>query len=198
MMTSLSLKRLTPSQMQEDLPLFMDKIDQLARLLGLDLSSYQADHIALRINDTKLAQQARDAWGLSGVEISQAQINGRPIIVSLFNQPLNTEKWTIECLELPFPVEGKIYPQEGWEHVEFVVPSEAQTAQAYLEDLQIIFPRLSQTLSDLDALKVKMKLSSPKGEGERLNNPTVAFKHQGICIKLHPHSLRAIVASEQE
>ncbi|WP_436317832.1 VOC family protein [Vibrio agarivorans] len=198
MMTSLSLKRLTPSQMQEDLPLFMDKIDQLARLLGLDLSSYQADHIALRINDTQLAQQAREAWGLSGVEISQAQINGRPIIVSLFEQPLTTAKWTIECLELPYPAEGKIYPQEGWEHVEFVVPSEAQTAQAYLEDLQKIFPHLSKTLSELDALKVKMKLSSPKGEGERLNNPTVAFKHQGICIKLHPHSLRAIVASEQK
>jgi predicted metalloenzyme YecM len=42
-----------------------------------------------------------------------------------------------------------------------------------------------------------MKLSSPKGEGERLANPTVAFKHDNICIKLHPHSLKNIVASEQ-
>ncbi|GAL14478.1 protein yecM [Vibrio astriarenae] len=51
-------------------------------------------------------------------------------------------------------------------------------------------------MSQLDELDIKMKLSSPKGEGERLNNPTVAFKHQGVCIKLHPHTLKAIVASE--
>ncbi|QSA19814.1 VOC family protein, partial [Vibrio furnissii] len=44
---------------------------------------------------------------------------------------------------------------------------------------------------------VKTKLSSPKGEGDRLNNPTVAFKWQGVCIKLHPHTLKTIVASER-
>ncbi|QIA62844.1 VOC family protein [Vibrio astriarenae] len=195
-MTSLSLKRLTPQQMIEDLPAFMLKIEQLAQRLGMDLSDYQADHIALRINDSEIAQQARIEWAKRGVEISQAEINGRPIIVSEFSSPLQTSHWAIECLELPFPAKGKLYPQEGWEHVEFVIPSQAETAESYLEDLTKRLPGLTATLSQLDELDIKMKLSSPKGEGERLNNPTVAFKHQGVCIKLHPHSLKAIVASE--
>lgn len=196
-MTSLSLERLLPEQMIEDLPIFIGKIQHLADVLGLDLSAYQADHIALRINDTILAQQAREAWSLYGDEISQAQINGRPIIVSTFHQPLTAAVWSLECLELPFPALGKTYPQQGWEHVEFVVPSQAQTADDYLDDLKANFSRLNETIESLDMLNITMKLSSPKGDGERLNNPTVAFKHGGVCIKLHPHSLKAIVASEQ-
>ncbi|MDR9825952.1 VOC family protein [Vibrio sp. FNV 38] len=196
-MTSLSLERLLPEQMIEDLPIFIGKIQHLADVLGLDLSAYQADHIALRINDTILAQQAREAWSLYGDEISQAQINGRPIIVSTFHQPLIAAVWSLECLELPFPALGKTYPQQGWEHVEFVVPSQAQTADDYLDDLKANFSRLNETIESLDMLDITMKLSSPKGDGERLNNPTVAFKHGGVCIKLHPHSLKAIVASEQ-
>jgi predicted metalloenzyme YecM len=49
----------------------------------------------------------------------------------------------------------------------------------------------------LDEMGVKAKLSSPKGENERLANPTVALKWDGICIKFHPHSISDIIHSEQ-
>lgn len=196
-MTSLDTLRLAPQQMLEDLPHFMQKITQLADLLDIDLSPYQADHIAMRINDTDIAEQARLAWQAYGEEISSAEINQRPIIVSRFHQPLIVDAWQIECLELPFPAEGKLYPQQGWEHVEFVIPSDAQTMEDFVSDLERI-----EGLSDLqrkaEQLGATLKLSSPKGEGERLANPTLAIKYQGVCIKLHPHSLRLIVASEQD
>ncbi|EMK3499738.1 VOC family protein [Vibrio vulnificus] len=193
----LAEKRLTPQQMLEDLPSFMQKIESLADLLQLDLSFAQADHIAMRVNENQTAQLSQQMWSEQGKVISQANINGRPIIVIEFDTPLTSRGWKIECLELPYPAEGKAYPQEGWEHVEFVVPSHAQTAEDYLADLKHTYPAFGAQFSKLEELGVKVKLSSPKGEGERLNNPTVAFKYQGICIKLHPHSLKRIVESEQ-
>lgn len=190
-------KRLTPALMIQDLDGFMEKIEALASMLHLDLSLAQADHIALRINDTETAQQAHLAWTQFGQVISQAQINGRPIVVIEFDKALESRGWKIECLELPYPAEGKTYPTESWEHVEFVIPSHAQTADAFLADLKHTYPAFGAQFEKLDEMGVKIKLSSPKGEGERLNNPTVAFKYQGVCIKLHPHSLKRIVESEQ-
>jgi len=188
---------LMPAQMQRKLTDFMHKIQELGQILHINLSDFQADHIALRINQAELAQLAHQEWLKSGKEISNAMINGRPIIVIEFNQPLDANDWLIECLELPYPAAGKIYPEQSWEHVEFVVPSQAESAEAYLEDIKQQFPEFASQYERLEELGVKIKLSSPKGEGERLNNPTVAFKHNGVCVKLHPHSLKKIVESEQ-
>ncbi|PNH97123.1 VOC family protein [Vibrio diazotrophicus] len=188
---------LHPNQMKQNLENFIEKIQQLTTVLQIDLSAYQLDHIAMRINELELAKLAHQAWAQEGEVISQTQINGRPIIVIAFNQPLVIKTWHIECLELPYPAKGKIYPEQSWEHVEFVVPSDAQTADDYLEHLKQVFPDLALNWGKLVDKGVKVKLSSPKGEGERLNNPTVAFKWQGVCIKLHPHSLKNIVESEQ-
>ncbi|MCR9423158.1 VOC family protein [Vibrio sp. RM-69-4] len=197
MLEPLKNAALHPEQLKQNLDKFMHKIQELTKILHIDLSTNQADHIALRINDRKLASLAHAAWLEEGREISSAQINGRPIIVIEFSVPLSAYGWSIECLELPYPAEGKIYPEQSWEHVEFVVPSEAQTAQAYLQDILSVYPRLKECWTTLDTQGVQVKLSSPKGEGERLHNPTVAFKWQGVCIKLHPHSLKEIVKSEQ-
>ncbi|OLQ91177.1 hypothetical protein BIY21_13495 [Vibrio ponticus] len=194
---SLASAELLPEQLKQKLPEFMLKIQSLSEKLQIDLAEFQADHIALRINEQELAEQAHQAWLKEGVEISNAQINGRPIIVLAFHQPLAALNWQIECLELPYPAEGKIYPEQSWEHVEFVIPSQAQTADEFADELKQRFPALAEQWDNLAEMGIKVKLSSPKGEGERLNNPTVAFKHQGVCIKLHPHTLKAIVASEQ-
>ncbi len=194
---TLTQAQLEPQQMMERLDDFMGKIEEFGNKLGLDLSFAQADHIAMRVNDTALAKAAHEAWASYGETISQAMINGRPIVVIAFDEPLKSRGWSIECLELPYPVEGKVYPSQDWEHVEFVIPSHAQTADEYLADLKDTYPQFAANFETLAEQGVKIKLSSPKGEGERLNNPTVAFKHQGICIKLHPHSLKKIVESEQ-
>ncbi|PKF78317.1 hypothetical protein CW749_17405 [Vibrio sp. vnigr-6D03] len=188
---------LLPENMLLQLPDFMARIQTLSELIGIDLSGYQADHIALRVNDVEAATFAHKKWLEWGDEISSAQINGRPIIVLEFTQPLMANGWSLECLELPYPAEGKSYPVESWEHVEFVIPSEAKTANDYLAFLNSTFPKFQEKSANFDELGIKVKVSSPKGEGERLPNPTVAFKYQGVCIKLHPHSLKDVVASEQ-
>ncbi|GEA49499.1 VOC family protein [Vibrio inusitatus NBRC 102082] len=191
-MEQLREANLHPQQMLDRVDVFAQKIAVLGRELGLDLCQFQADHIALRINDSSLAKFAHQAWSELGATISQAQINGRPIVVIAFDTPITVGAWSIDCLELPYPVPGKIYPSQDWEHIEFVIPSDKTDAQDYLQDIKQRFPTF-----DIDT-GMKMKLSSPKGEGERLANPTIAFKKDGVCIKLHPHPLKKIVESEQE
>lgn len=184
---------LHPEQMLAELPAFMSKISDLATTLGIDLTPYQADHIALRVNDHELAKALHQAWLAYGDEWSNNEINGRPIIVIGFTQPLEVGGWTIEALELPYPSD-KVYPQQGWEHVEFVIPSQAATTDELQEDLAVLLPTLAW-----DALAehgIKVKASSPSGEHERLANPTYAFKQDNLCIKLHPCSLKAVIDSE--
>lgn len=56
---------------------------------------------------------------------------------------------------------------------------------------------LEEKWDNLASLGVKVKQSCPSGDAERIANYTVAFKYQGVCIKLHPHSLKAVIESEQ-
>jgi len=188
---------LQPSEMIKNVQDFATKVQALATDIGVDIQPLQADHIALRINEQKLAEVAHTEWLSYGRVISQAVINGRPIIVLEFTQPLEVAGWKIECLELPYPAAGKSYPREGWEHIEFVVESDSLTAEDFLMDLKSYAPVLDTEWEKLADKGIKTKLSSPKGEGERLANPTVAFKRDGICIKFHPHSLKKVVESEQ-
>ncbi|MGV3002409.1 VOC family protein [Vibrio sp.] len=194
--TSLSPHSLFPKTLLADLPRFWRDILTLADELGIDTQPLIADHVAMRINALDVAQNAHQEWLTQGKQISNTMINGRPIIVIEFSQPLQIENHSIECLELPYPSD-KTYPNEGWEHVEFVVPSSAQTAPQFAEEVKAVFPQLEANWDSLGEKGIKVKLSSPQGEGERLANPTVAFKKNGVCIKLHPHTLKEVIASEQ-
>lgn len=123
-----------------------------------------------------------------GTLLSESMINGRPICLFDLSQPLAVGPWQIDCVELPYPGE-KRYPHEGWEHVELVLSGDPQTLHA----------RALSLLADEALLTpgIKLKQSSPKGEGERLPNPTLAITDGTVTIKFHPYSIRDIVASEQ-
>ncbi|MUK93279.1 VOC family protein [Aliivibrio fischeri] len=197
-MSSLLLKQqqLEPQQLINALPSFMEKIQALLDVLEIDLTQYQADHIALRINDRDVAEAAHQAWLQQAEEWSNNEINGRPIIALGFNQALTINDWSIECLELPYPGD-KSYPQQGWEHVEWVIPCDVDSQEAFLEYVFKTFTTLKDKWDNLASLGVKVKQSCPSGDAERIANYTVAFKYQGVCIKLHPHSLKAVIESEQ-
>ncbi|CAM3845635.1 hypothetical protein VA7868_04068 [Vibrio aerogenes CECT 7868] len=194
MQNGLTEKRLTPELMYADIPGFMNQIFQLCALLELDLTAYEMDHIAMRLNDIDQARAAHQAWKKRGLVISESLIHGRPIIVIELFQPVNLGHWQTGYLELPYPVEGKSYPVEGWEHVEFVIPSKASSAEDFYAELCQKFPQIEENTGKH---QIKVKLSSPQGEDERLANPTVAFKWKNVCVKLHPHSLKDVISSER-
>ncbi len=186
-----------PAQLCSELPLFAQKIAELCQLLGLDATHLEADHIAMRINHPEAAELAELLWSECGTVISKAQINGRPIVVIKLDHPVNIGIWTTSCIELPYPLPGKAYSQQGWEHVEFVIPVEAGTGDELVDAVKQAFPELAERWTTLASSGVAVKVSSPQGEGERLANPTLAFKWNHVCVKLHPHSLIDVIASEQ-
>ncbi|GGB73320.1 VOC family protein [Shewanella inventionis] len=185
-------------QLQHTWADFSLQINAFIEQLGLDHLCLQADHAALRVNHHQTAQLLADEFSQHGDIISNNMINGRPILIIKLTKPLIMGKMQIDCVELPFPSD-KTYPVEGWEHIELVFPSQAQTCEALVAELIEQVPQLASIIDNAHAGigEINIKLSSPKGDNERLANPTIAFKTKGICVKVHPHDIQTIIASEQ-
>lgn len=202
MTSSLLQAQLHPRQMQAQLPEFERKIRAFLAVLGIDLNASQIDHLALRINDELLAQAAHSAWLELGKEKSCAWVNGRPIVVIELLQAWLFLGQPVSVIELPYPAKGKHYPQQGWEHIECVVPSKATTLDEFIEDVWQAFPLLKEHRASLEQQGVVYKFSAPKmdhilDDTTVLTNPSVALKWQGVTLKFHPHTLLDVLESEQ-
>lgn len=179
-------------------PTFSRSILTFAEQLGLlgQLNSTEdelwCDHVALRVNDIDTAQQLLAEFKLRGEVISDSIINGRPIYIIALAEPLMLGDWQVECVELPFP--AKHYPQQGWEHIELVLPGNATTMDELEQTLRVVNPNIDKVLAADSSIKIKR--SAPQAEGETLANPTIAFKQGDICIKVHSSGIKAVVASE--
>lgn len=185
----LNIKEVTGlADLVNDMPRFVDALASFAKTLRLDLSAYHADHISLRCHQNATADRWREGLTQCGVLLSETEINGRPICLFSLSVPLSVGPLSIDLVELPYPGE-KRYPHEGWEHIELVLSGGEEgfytRALALLADEALVAPG------------IKLKQSSPKGEYERLPNPTLAITDGTVTIKFHPYSLRDIVASER-
>lgn len=171
-----------------DLPRFTEALGQLAARLGLDITPLSADHISLRCHQNTTAARWRLGLEQCGTLLSENTINGRPICLFKLDEPVIVAHWRFSVVELPWPGE-KRYPHEGWEHVEIVLAGEPETLNA----------RALALLSDdgLSQPGIFVKTSSPKGENERLANPTLAVTDGSVTIKFHPWSIEQIIASEK-
>ncbi|MDT3275581.1 VOC family protein [Shewanella sp. SP2S2-4] len=213
--TNISYEQLTQSW-----PAFEAQILALLETLDLADKALVCDHVALRVNSIASADALRYAFSRVGKIISDNIINGRTILIIELDIPITLGQFSIACVELPYPSD-KVYPQEGWEHIELVIDSKAKDCDTLSQDLLALYPKLSallpldhtaepvqsssqglssqglisQSLASLAGIKIKM--SSPKGDKERLANPTIAFKRDDVCIKVHPHGIKAVIASEQ-
>jgi len=179
-------------------PAFSKAILAFSHTLGLleqsnlKTDALWCDHVALRVNDIATAESLLAELKQRGKVISDSIINGRPIYIIVLDEPLTLGDWQIDCVELPFP--AKHYPQQGWEHIELVLPGNATN----MAELELALRLIN---SDIDALlandsSIKIKRSAPQVEGETLANPTIAFKQGDICIKVHSEGIKAVVASE--
>ena len=208
--TNISYEQLTQSW-----PAFEAQILALLETLDLADKALVCDHVALRVNSIASADALRDAFSCVGKIISDNIINGRTILIIELDTPLTLGQFSIACVELPYPSD-KVYPQEGWEHIELVIDSKAKDCDTLSQDLLALCPKLSALLPSEQAAEpvpssslglnsqgiaslagIKIKMSSPKGDKERLANPTIAFKRDDVCIKVHPHGIKAVIASEQ-
>ncbi|GIU48001.1 VOC family protein [Shewanella algidipiscicola] len=184
---------ITLHELEQSWPQFSHDIQQFLQELQLDTLGLACDHVAVRVNSVAGADLLKDYFGHRGRIISNNMINGRPILIIALNRPLQLAHMLIDCVELPYPSD-KHYPNEGWEHIEVVLPGEAQNIEQLSQQLLNALPTLAPVLAGKTDIKVKC--SSPQGEHERLANPTIAFKRANLCIKVHAHGIKTIIASE--
>ncbi|AUX72949.1 VOC family protein [Erwinia pyrifoliae] len=172
-----------------DLPRFTNAIHHLAQRLGLDLLPLEVDHIALRCHQNATAERWQQGLLRCATLFSQKDIAGRPVALFELATPLDVGPWSISVVELPWPGQ-RLYRHEGWEHVEVVLRGEAST----------LGTRALALMADegLTQQGISIKTSAPKGDGEKLPNPTLAVTDGQVTIKFHPWSLKEIVASENE
>lgn len=170
----------------DSLPDFEQKLTQMATALTISLTDFQIDHISVRCHHIETAKRWREGLRQCGQLLSDNNINGRSICLFELEQPLLVVNQWVAVIELPFP-KGKIYPKETWEHVEMVidvVPKQLESKAMAL---------LPTPLPDGYSLKI----SQPKGQQERLPNPTLAVTNGIITVKYHPFKLKDIIESEK-
>ncbi|WP_193016528.1 MULTISPECIES: VOC family protein [Gammaproteobacteria] len=173
------------NDLNRELPFFEENMMQFANSIGLDLTRYSTDHVSLRCHNLELATQWQIGLSQCGKCISDNVINGRPIYLFQLDTPLMILNQPISIIELPFPTH-KTYEYQGWEHIEQVISIEPT------ELVNKVMSFLPQPLPE----GIGLKISEPKGEKERLPNPTVAISNGKVTVKYHPYSLLEIVESE--
>ncbi|GAA4885891.1 VOC family protein [Ferrimonas pelagia] len=184
-------------ELMDGLPEFAEQASKLADRLGFVRARLQADHIALRITAAEDADAIKAELLKRGTLLSEKQINGRPILLIQLATPIQVGPWGIDLVELPYPDGRK--RRDGWEHVELVLPCDAQDEDAMIAAVRRIPAVIAKWPVIKDgSLGIELKTSCPRGEDEPLPNPTVAFKHQQVTIKLHPHDIRKVLGLSSE
>lgn len=174
---------------------FEKKIQQLATLSNIDLSLYEIDHIAVRVNQNDTAQQWHRGLLAYGKILKESIVNGRPIALFSLNQPLTFLSQQVEIVELPFP-KDKHYPQEGWEHIEIVFPMQKN------ESVEAWCKRTLEHFKLSENEQIVLKISQPEVIGEQLPNPTIAITSKNVtscnfcCLKIHPYAINKVIISE--
>ncbi|MGJ3352352.1 VOC family protein [Providencia sp. Je.9.19] len=169
-----------------DLPVFEQKLQLMATELQISLTDYHIDHISVRCHHLITANRWHNGLIKCANLLSDNQINGRSIRLYELIQPIVVAGQNVFIIELPFP-KDKIYPQESWEHIEMVVDVEPDLLISVATNL------LPNPLPE----GFSMKESQPKGQSERLPNPTLAVTNGIITVKYHPFSLKKIIESEK-
>ncbi|MDH2924768.1 hypothetical protein EV693_11517 [Nicoletella semolina] len=178
-----------------DLVVFQQKIEQIAQLAQINLSLFEIDHLAVRMNNTQTAEHWYKMLLNNSTLLKQSEVNGRPIALFSLHEPLPFCHQAISVIELPFP-KSKTYPKEGWEHCEIVVPFLTN------ETVEQWIVRLTTTYQLTDHTDLNIKISQPQVAGERLPNPSIAISlknktsQNNCCLKLHPYDINTIVRSE--
>ena len=170
-----------------DLPRFSDALERFTARLGLRSPGSTPTISPCAVIRIPLRNAGAAVWSSAAPWLSENMINGRPIcLFKLASQ--SAWRTGAHIVELPWPGE-KRYPHEGWEHIEIVLPGDPATLNA----------RALALLADdgLSQPGIVVKTSSPKGEHERLPNPTLAVTDGSVTVKFHPWSIEQIVASEQ-
>lgn len=183
-------KRTSPDFFWQDLrskaPLFVEKAVDFANEIGLNVEGLQIDHLGMRFANSEDVNFIRKSLSWFGNNISTAIVNGRLIAIYKLIGPIEAKGFKIPCIEVPYPAKEHKYPEDGWEHLEFVLPGKGTDIEKIFKEK---FPNF----------KGDYGVDEPRVEGEQLPNPTVVIKHpinKMLTLKFHRHSIEEVVRSK--
>lgn len=148
---------------------FLQRVFALLEKDGIDISSYELDHICYRVETSDRYEELKQTLFIFGSLLSESQIGGRAISTFKLNGSINFKERKIWCIELPAPKKGSFY-REGYEHVEFVIDLE-------FEKFMELYPQIN---------------FSTKSISKEIN-PTIAIKYDGFSVKFHHKTLEYVI-----
>lgn len=86
-----------------DLAIFERKIQHLAKEMTIDLSHYEIDHLALRVNSEQSAKNWLILLLKCGRILSDNIVNGRKIYLIELEKPVKFANQFVDIIELPLP-----------------------------------------------------------------------------------------------
>jgi len=179
-------------EFEERLKKFLSELEEL----GLkNMEKLTIDHICIQLLEDDQAQALLDEiLNLGGKILSNAEFKGRMIYSIKLSTSIKVLDQKVDVLELPFPEAEKGLPNDMWEHVEFIIPGNANT----LEELEAnIFEHFGiENLTELEQKLNKVSKSMPVGKATDKPNPVIKLEREkGTEIKLHARSLEDVVSN---
>lgn len=174
----------------KNFPGFMNRVFQYVDELRINVSGLNIDHAGLRVrlqSDVEKLREQLEQVCTGNKPMSESVVNERRIYNFELQQPLAYQGRGIPCVELPSPKESHPYPRDGWEHVEFVLPSEAVTKEGFEREFRAHFSHVVDYKTDMPSIP---------GSRDRFPNPAVVLtKEVGLTVKFHPRSLKDVIGS---
>lgn len=158
-----------------DYPSFLTQVLQEIRDAGFDFTDFvQMDHMCYRVPSLERYELKKRELTKVGKLLGEAQINGRPIAVFRLNEPIYSEGWRIDSIELPAPKDG-VEIKEGLEHVEMVL----------FDDMEAFLKKYSDKSFGMQA-------------ADRGINPDIVFRLPTYTVKFHLLNLPTVVYLEKK
>lgn len=178
--------------LQDTIQDFHTRVTALTDELGITdiVKGLHIDHAGIRVAKNEDVDTLREELLQHGLCFSSEIVNGREILLFELYTSLQFGHTKIHCIELPYPKPGHTYV-DGWEHVEFVIPGEANTLDQMKESFSSLF--LSLNIEHIQTNYIYSE-DMPESESDQLPNPTIAIrKEKNTCIKFHPKSIQEVV-----
>jgi len=182
------------ADLKNDLEDFGEQVTNI--LVEMDIleqcKKFQIDHIGLRIRAPEMVDYLHSQILKEGILLSSSIVNERKIFIFELNEPLSMGYWRINCIELPYPKSPHLYHKDGWEHVEFVIPSQAISLNSFRKEFKRVFNKIS-----INRLKQEFqyKEMTPFAKDDKFSNPTISVsKAIGLTVKFHPRGIKEIIA----
>lgn len=137
----------------ENFEQFMRGILQNIEALGVDVTSFQLDHVGYQASTDEDYDRLRVEFDKLGNRVSEEIVGGRRVGIYELQTPLTYKQYVIPAIELVAPKEGQVCPS-ALEHVEFVITGDFQSFMKKYPNIKWDATKINQPMFPMITLKL--------------------------------------------